>query len=61
MLDLLNSDNKIEKDLMKDMQAWTLKGDMDTQTLADTQGTNIEEPDKNNKMRKEDGISVHPY
>ena len=42
-LDLPDSDNKIEKDLMKDMQALTLKGDTDTKTVMDIQATNTEE------------------
>ena len=36
LLDLWDNDSKIGKDWMKDMQALTLKEDMDTQTVADT-------------------------
>ena len=50
-LDLLDNDNKIEKDLTQDMQALTPKGDIDTQKLADAQVTNVEELDNSNKMR----------
>ena len=46
---------------MKDMQALTLKGDMDTQTVADAQVTNVEELDNNNKMREEEETLVLPY
>ena len=60
-LDLLASDNKIEKDLMQDMQALTLKGDMDTQKSADIQVTNVQEPENNNKVKEEDETSVPPY
>ena len=42
---------------MKDLQSLTLKGDTDTQTLADAQVTNKEELD-NNKMREEDKTLV---
>ena len=45
---------------MKDMQALTLKGDMDTQKLADTQVTNIEELEDSNKVKEEDGTLVPP-
>ena len=49
-LDFPDSDNKIEKDLMKDMQALTRKGDMDT-----------EEPNNNNQMTEEGDSLVPPY
>ena len=45
---LPDSDNKIEKDLTKVMQALTLKGDTDTKTVMDIQVTNTEEPKNNN-------------
>ena len=61
MLDLPDSDSKVEKDLMKDMQALTLKGDTDTQTVAEVQVSNAEEPNNNNQTRKEDKTSVPPY
>ena len=51
-LDLLDNDSKIEKDLMKDMQALTLKGDTDTQTVADVQATNVEEPKTTTRQGK---------
>ena len=60
-LDLPDSDNKIEKDLMKDMQALTLKGDTDTKTVTDIQATNREEPNNNNQMTEEGDSSVPPY
>ena len=60
-LDLTDSDNKIEKDLMKDMQALTLKGDMDTQTVTDVQETNTEEPNNNNQTTEEGNSLVPPY
>ena len=46
---------------MKDMQALTLKGDMDTQVVADVQATNVEEPNNNNQIREEDKTLVPPY
>ena len=46
---------------MKDMQALTLKGDMDTETVADNQATNVEEPNNNNQIREEDETLVPPY
>ena len=60
-MDLLDSESKVEKDLMKDMQALTLKGDTDTQTVADIQVTNAEEQNNNNQMREEDNTSVPLY
>ena len=56
-LDLPDNNYKIEKDLMQDMQALTHKGDMDTQKSADTQVTNVEEPENNNKAKEEDETS----
>ena len=43
------------------MQALTLKGDTDTQKLADVQAANVEVPESNNKAREEDKTSVLPY
>ena len=60
-MDLLDSDNKIEKDLTKDMQALTLKGDSDTQTVTDTQAINTEELNNNNQMTEEGDSPVPPY
>ena len=60
-LDLMDSDIKIEKDLRKDMQALTLKGDTDIQTLADAQMTTKEELENNIEMREEEETLVPPY
>ena len=43
------------------MQALPLKGDTDTQKLADAQATNAEVPENNNKAREEDKTSVPAY
>ena len=58
-LDLLDINNKIEKDLMKDIQALTPKGDMDTKTVMDVQVTNTEESD-DNIQKTEEGDSLGP-
>ena len=55
-LDLTDSDNRIEKELMKDMQALTLKGEMDTKTVMDVQATNTEKPNNNNQTTEEDSL-----
>ena len=60
-LHLPDSDNKIEKDLMKDMQALTLMGDTDTKTVMDIQATNTEEPNNNNQMTEEGDSLLPPY
>ena len=60
-LDLLDSDTKIEKDLMKGMQALTLKGDTDTKTVTDIQETNTEESNDNIQKTEEGNSSVPPY
>ena len=60
-LDLPDSDSKVEKDLTKDMQALTVKGDTDTQTVADIKATNAEELNNKNQMRKEDKTTVPLY
>ena len=46
---------------MKDMQALTLKGDTDTQTVTDVHATNTEEPNNNNHMTEEGNSLVPPY
>ena len=46
---------------MKDMQALTLKGDMDTKTVTDIQATNTKEPNNNNQMTEESNSLVPPY
>ena len=60
-LDLPDSDNKIERDLMKDMQALTLTRDTDTKTVMDIQMTNTEEPNDNNQKTEEGDSLVPPY
>ena len=57
----MDSDNKIEKDLMKDMQALTLKGDTDTQTVTYALVTNTEELNNKNQMTEEGDPSVPAY
>ena len=53
-LGFLDSDNKIEKDLMTDMQL-----SRETQTVV--QATNTEEPNNNNQTIEEGDSSVPPY
>ena len=47
--------------MTQDLQALTLKGDVDTQKLADAQVTNVEEPENNNKAEEEDKTLVPLY
>ena len=60
-LDLLDNNNKIEKDLTQDLQALTLKGDADTPKQVDTQATNAEELENNNKAKEKDETSLPLY
>ena len=60
-LDLLDNDNKIEKDLTQDLQALTLKEEVDKQKSADAQATNVEEPENNDKVKEQDETSLPTY
>ena len=59
--DLLDNDNKIEKDLTQDLQALTLKEEADKQKSTDAQVTNAEVPENNDKAKEQDKTLVPEY
>ena len=58
--DLLDNDNKIEKDLTQDLQALTLKEDADMQNVADAQMTTSEVLENNDKAKEEEDVTLVP-